>query len=81
LYREKSGNPGQSALTTFLCLQYYKLAHQRTGLINTFVAAFQSTKELQIQVLDKELIRWKRGQQLAGNGHPMSGSLDTLQEW
>jgi len=31
--------------------------------------------------LDKELIRWKRDQQLAGNGHPMSSNLETLQEW
>jgi hypothetical protein len=33
------------------------------------------------QVLDKELIRWKREQQLAGNGFPITESLDTLQEW
>ena len=32
-------------------------------------------------VLDKELIAWKREQQLAGNGLQMSLSLETLQEW
>ena len=34
-----------------------------------------------MQVLDKELIRWKREQQLAGNGNPFTFSLETLQEW
>ena len=42
---------------------------------------FQSVKEVQAQVLDKELIRWKREQQLAGNGQPMTANLETLQEW
>ena len=38
-------------------------------------------KKVQGQVLGKELIRWKREQQLYGNGHPVTLSLDTLQEW
>ena len=42
---------------------------------------FQNASEVQSQVLDKELIKWKREQQLAGNGFPMQFSLETLQEW
>lgn len=36
---------------------------------------------LQAQVLDDELIRWKREQQLAGNGAPFNSNLDNIQEW
>lgn len=36
---------------------------------------------LQSRVLDDELIRWKRDQQLAGNGAPFNSTLDTIQEW
>ena len=35
---------------------------------------------MQKEVLDSELIAWKREQQLAGNGLQMSLSLETLQE-
>ena len=61
--------------------KYLALANQRQGLINNYVAIYQTVKEIQAQVLDKELIRWKREQQLAGNGHTMSFNLETLQEW
>ncbi|XP_015116346.1 signal transducer and activator of transcription 5B [Diachasma alloeum] len=36
---------------------------------------------LQSRVLDEELIRWKRDQQLAGNGAPFNSTLDSIQEW
>lgn len=36
-------------------------------------------ENLQSRVLDDELIRWKREQQLAGNGVPFSNNLDTIQ--
>ena len=42
---------------------------------------FQAVQELQAHVLEKELINWKREQQLAGNGKQMTLSLETLQEW
>ena len=45
------------------------------------MSIFTSAKEVQTKVLDKELIRWKRDQQLSGNGHPMGFTLETLQEW
>lgn len=46
--------------------------HQRT---------FLELSELQKRILDTELIRWKRGQQLAGNGVPFENNLDQIQEW
>lgn len=42
---------------------------------------FQMLNALQSQVLDEELIRWKREQQLAGNGAIFNSNLDTIQEW
>jgi signal transducer and activator of transcription 5B len=36
---------------------------------------------LQSRVLDDELIRWKREQQLQGNGSQFNSNLDTIQEW
>ncbi|XP_051171360.1 signal transducer and activator of transcription 5B isoform X2 [Leptopilina boulardi] len=36
---------------------------------------------LQSRVLDDELLRWKRDQQLAGNGAQFNSNLDTIQEW
>ncbi|XP_046658831.1 signal transducer and activator of transcription 5B [Homalodisca vitripennis] len=36
---------------------------------------------LQSRILDDELIRWKRDQQLAGNGAKFNSNLDTIQEW
>lgn len=32
-------------------------------------------------MLDDELIRWKREQQLAGNGTSFNSNLDNIQEW
>ncbi|XP_066996363.1 signal transducer and activator of transcription 5B isoform X2 [Anabrus simplex] len=36
---------------------------------------------LQSRVLDDELIRWKREQQLQGNGAQFNNNLDNIQEW
>lgn len=36
-------------------------------------------ENLQAKVLDDELIRWKREQQLAGNGVPFHSNLDSIQ--
>jgi signal transducer and activator of transcription 5B len=62
--------------------KYLHLTSQRSALTNAFVNIFQSVKEVQTQVLDKELIQWKREQQLSGNGYNMNvGHLEVLQEW
>ncbi|KAL1414570.1 hypothetical protein MTO96_007355 [Rhipicephalus appendiculatus] len=36
---------------------------------------------LQTRVLDNELIKWKRAQQLGGNGVTFENNLDQIQEW
>ena len=57
------------------------MQNHQSQLINAFVYIYTSVKDVQVEVLDKQLIRWKRDQQLAGNGYQMNpGFLDTLQE-
>lgn len=38
-------------------------------------------KELQFHILDQELNKWKRDQQLSGNGAPFANNLDQIQKW
>jgi len=57
------------------------MTNRRGELVRTMVANYQQVQELQTHVLDKELINWKREQQLSGNGKQMALSLETLQEW
>lgn len=39
-------------------------------------------EKLQLRVLDEELMKWKRAQQLAGNGAPFdTNMIDVLQSW
>ena len=65
-----------------ICFQYSSMQNHQSQLINAFVYIYNAVKDVQVEVLDKQLIRWKRDQQLAGNGYQMSPAfLDTLQEW
>jgi len=61
--------------------KYSKLSSMRKNLGSAFCSSFHEVKAVQTQVLDKELINWKREQQLAGNGLNMTLSLESLQEW
>merc|ERR1712062_628533 len=63
-------------------VKYSSMQNHQSQLINAFVYIYNSVKEVQNEVLDRQLIRWKRDQKLAGNGYQMNpGFLDTLQEW
>ena len=42
---------------------------------------FALLAQMQNQILDEELINWKRSQALAYNGVVQEGSLDQLQQW
>ncbi|XP_043192536.1 signal transducer and activator of transcription 5B-like isoform X2 [Amphibalanus amphitrite] len=64
------------------------LTQKVSGLLQMRLALADKHKEtvslltqVQSRVLDEELIRWKREQQLAGNGAPFSNNLDQIQEW
>jgi len=61
--------------------KYNMMASRRGELVNVMVANYHQIQELQTHVMDKELIDWKREQQLSGNGKTMALSLEVLQEW
>ncbi|XP_055953288.1 signal transducer and activator of transcription 5B-like isoform X2 [Argiope bruennichi] len=61
--------------------QIQELIRLRMKLIDGFHSTFMDLNELQKRVLDTELIKWKRAQQLAGNGEPFLNNLDQIQEW
>ncbi|XP_050595082.1 signal transducer and activator of transcription 5B isoform X2 [Bombus affinis] len=64
------------------------LNHKVAGLMQLRLTLADKLKDtitrlnsLQSRVLDDELIRWKRDQQLAGNGALFNSNLDSIQEW
>ncbi|XP_074031027.1 signal transducer and transcription activator Stat92E isoform X1 [Leptinotarsa decemlineata] len=57
------------------------LMQLRLALGEKLKETYQLLMQLQTHVLDEELIKWKREQQLAGNGAIFNSNLDTIQEW
>lgn len=57
------------------------LMQLRLTLADKLKETIAQLNTLQSRVLDDELIRWKRDQQLAGNGAPFNSNLDSIQEW
>ena len=53
----------------------------RLAIVDKFKETIQLLNQLQSSILDEELIRWKREQQLAGNGANFNSNLDTIQAW
>lgn len=67
----------------------YELKTRITSLLTlkqelekTIAGTVSELAHLQSKILDQELTKWKREQQLAGNGAPLyTNNLDTLQSW
>ena len=60
--------------------KYLSLTNKRTELTTAFKQMYELYKEVQHVVLEKQLIQWKREQQLAGNGYDVNiGQLEVLQ--
>ncbi|XP_022249691.1 signal transducer and activator of transcription 5B-like isoform X2 [Limulus polyphemus] len=57
------------------------LVQQRQVLADRHKDTLLQVHSLQTRVLDDELIKWKRNQQLAGNGAIFDNNLDQIQEW
>ena len=53
----------------------------RDQMLGEILATVRQVKEVQDEVLDNQLVAWRRQQQLAGNGVKMTLSLETLQEY
>jgi len=77
----KKGKVQVEKLRQSVAQKHQALANRRGELVTVLVENFKQVQELQAHVLDKELIDWKREQQLSGNGKTMSLSLEVLQEW
>merc|ERR1719210_1053565 len=73
----------KEAMETSIRNKYSSMQNHQLQLINAFAYIYSNVKEVQAEVLEKHLEqRWRRDQQLAGNGYQMNpGFLDTLQEW
>ena len=72
----------KEALEKQIKARYVIMQRHQTQLINDFVGMYNSIKEVQGQVLDVELVRWTKEQQMGGNGfHTNPTFIDTLQEW
>ena len=57
------------------------LKQQRLTLAEKLKITLSHVSVVQARILDEELIRWKREQQLAGNGAKFNNNLDKIQEW
>ncbi|XP_044268459.1 signal transducer and activator of transcription 5B isoform X2 [Tribolium madens] len=57
------------------------LMQLRLAIVDKFKETIQLLNQLQSNILDDELIRWKREQQLAGNGANFNSNLDSIQDW
>ncbi|BFZ06348.1 hypothetical protein BsWGS_09387 [Bradybaena similaris] len=65
-----------------LAILAQELQNLRIELAKKYEETIIGLQELQKEILDNELISWKRRQQLAGNGLIMTNSsLETLQQW
>ena len=72
----------KEALEKQIKARYVIMQRHQTQLINDFVNTYNSVKEVQTQVLDVELVRWTKEQQMGGNGFQINPTfIDTLQEW
>ncbi|XP_075989939.1 signal transducer and transcription activator Stat92E isoform X2 [Anticarsia gemmatalis] len=58
-----------------------QISQSQLELVDHMKENIANLRQLQSQVLDEELIKWKREQQLSGNGVPMQSNLNTIQEW
>lgn len=71
----------KDAMEQLLQQKVNTLVQRRLTLVEKLQGTYQILNVLQTHVLDEELIKWKREQQLAGNGAAFNSNLDTIQEW
>ena len=66
---------------TFNYWQFNTMKRQTSTLSSHHLHMTKQLKELQFHILDQELNKWKRDQQLSGNGAPFANNLDQIQKW
>nr|CAB3266641.1 STAT-b protein [Phallusia mammillata] len=71
----------QQEINELLKAEAEKLQQLRPNLAQRHEETFALLSQLQNQILDEELIKWKRSQALAYNGVQQESNLDQLQQW
>uniref|UniRef100_H2ZMV4 Signal transducer and activator of transcription n=1 Tax=Ciona savignyi TaxID=51511 RepID=H2ZMV4_CIOSA len=71
----------QAEVDKLLRAEAQKLQQLRASLATRHEETFTHLSQLQNQILDEELIKWKRSQALAYNGVQHESNLDQLQQW
>ncbi|XP_039268530.1 signal transducer and activator of transcription 5B-like isoform X2 [Styela clava] len=71
----------QQEVDSLLRLEAQKLLQLRVGIADKHKETFGLLTQLQNQILEEELIQWKRAQALAYNGVQHENNLDQLQQW
>ncbi|CAK8679379.1 signal transducer and activator of transcription 5B-like isoform X2 [Clavelina lepadiformis] len=71
----------QQEIDKLLRAEAQKLQQLRSGLATRHEETFSHITQLQGQILDEELLKWKRSQALAYNGVQHENNLDQLQRW
>ncbi|XP_078482928.1 STAT-b protein isoform X2 [Ciona intestinalis] len=71
----------QAEVDKLLRAEAQKLQQLRASLATRHEETFNHLSQLQNQILDEELIKWKRSQALAYNGVQHESNLDQLQQW
>ncbi len=61
--------------------QFTNMKVQTSNLANHHLNMIKQLKDVQYRILDQELNKWKRDQQLAGNGAAFANNLDQIQKW
>ncbi|XP_014280381.1 signal transducer and activator of transcription 5B isoform X2 [Halyomorpha halys] len=71
----------KEVLEQALSQQVTTLMQNRINLSEKLKQTLSLITIVQSRILDEELIKWKREQQLAGNGAKFNNNLDTIQDW
>eukprot|EP00095_Tigriopus_kingsejongensis_P006372 maker-scaffold42_size484952-snap-gene-3.26 protein:Tk06372 transcript:maker-scaffold42_size484952-snap-gene-3.26-mRNA-1 annotation:"signal transducer and activator of transcription 5b" len=52
-----------------------------SSILNCHLEKIKQIKDVQYRILEQELNKWKRDQQLSGNGAPFPNNIDQIQKW
>ncbi|XP_022191583.2 signal transducer and activator of transcription 5B [Nilaparvata lugens] len=57
------------------------IVNMRYKIVERLKDTIQQLSLVQARILDEEMLRWKRNQQLSGNGANFNSNLDNIQDW
>ena len=65
----------------YIFFQFNNLKASTSSITSHHLDLIKQLQEVQSRILDHELNKWKREQQLSGNGAPFANNLDQIQKW